>query len=395
VGVISNVNNQPVTNTTIFLTCNSFADLVLNVNITNPGGCSGIVGNAQVVINDTIVNAVGMCVTSAGSNFEQFIFPTNNCSDLGETRIIISRTSNIIVTILTTTDYLTLCPGGVFNCTSCPACNLTFFQGFEENTDGWDVFTPPQFDAIRVPNGTHDVPSAAGNFNAEAGQFDLDNDGGSAASNLGCYSCCFGGDGTNGTGGFNTSVDVYLDVGITSPNDVRFDLSTAVSAAAASPNSQTCGFRRDFVFNVGYYNDTTTAPGDTPRFIISASNNAGRSGSNPFNPANDPVAVTETGWYTFGWRFYNDGGVLAVEMTLTAANGTVINTWTLSDPSDLIELIGGNRYMWFASQEFPFLSFDNSFRESSPCPEPEPTTIMAPSTMQNMTASPSIFRSPV
>ncbi len=36
-------------------------------------------------------------------------------------------------------------------------------------------------------------------------------------------------------------------------------------------------------------------------------------------------------------------------------------TWTLSDPSDIIgTTVGGNRYGWFVTDEFPFLAFDTS-----------------------------------
>ncbi|HEV2689036.1 MAG TPA: hypothetical protein VGV35_10785, partial [Bryobacteraceae bacterium] len=41
------------------------------------------------------------------------------------------------------------------------------------------------------------------------------------------------------------------------------------------------------------------------------------------------------------------------------------HTWTLSDPTDIIgSTVGGNRYGWFASQEFNFLAIDNSRRMS-------------------------------
>ena len=36
-------------------------------------------------------------------------------------------------------------------------------------------------------------------------------------------------------------------------------------------------------------------------------------------------------------------------------------TWTLSDPSDIIgKTVGGNRYGWFLTDEFPHLAFDTS-----------------------------------
>src|SRR5689334_10230148 len=54
-----------------------------------------------------------------------------------------------------------------------------FSQGFEVNNSGWDVLGG-QYDAVRVPSGTHGVPSRTGAFHAEAGHFNLDVDGGSA-----------------------------------------------------------------------------------------------------------------------------------------------------------------------------------------------------------------------
>src|SRR3954449_1797818 len=41
-----------------------------------------------------------------------------------------------------------------------------FFNGFETNTDGW------LGDITRVASGTHGIPSATGNFHAEAGPVD-------------------------------------------------------------------------------------------------------------------------------------------------------------------------------------------------------------------------------
>jgi hypothetical protein len=53
--------------------------------------------------------------------------------------------------------------------------------------------------------------------------------------------------------------------------------------------------------------------------------------------------------------------VLAADLTIRDASNTLLMTWTLSDPTDLIgTTVGGNRYGWFASQELPFLAFDNS-----------------------------------
>jgi hypothetical protein len=96
--------------------------------------------------------------------------------------------------------------------------------------------------------------------------------------------------------------------------------------------------------------------------VISASNNATRSGANPKNPMRMPYTISVEGWYTFEHRFRDNGfGVLAVDLTIKSAAGTPLMMWTLSDPSDVIgSTVGGNRYGWFVIDEFPFLAFDNS-----------------------------------
>lgn len=217
-----------------------------------------------------------------------------------------------------------------------------FFQGFETDTAGW-------FGAARVPTGTNSVPSKTGAFHAE--------DGGGAFTRWGGYSKTFP------PGGYTTSIDIYLDVSAPYgdpmvltpyPNDTRFDWTSAI-------NKPNCEHRRDFVFNAGFYTDVDST-GAGPRFVISASNNTGRANSFPKNPGRMPYTVNVEGWYTFEHRFRDNGfGVLAVDLTLKNAAGIPLMMWTLSDPSDLIgSTVGGNRYGWFATDEFPFLAFDNS-----------------------------------
>ena len=75
-------------------------------------------------------------------------------------------------------------------------------------------------------------------------------------------------------------MSVYLNVGGGFANDTRFDWDSALNDASGN-------FRRDFVFNAGYYNDSD-ATGTGPRFVISASNNAGRGSAFPKNPGRDP-----------------------------------------------------------------------------------------------------------
>jgi hypothetical protein len=218
-----------------------------------------------------------------------------------------------------------------------------FVQSFETDTAGW-------FNPTRVSSGTHGTPSKTGVFHAEDvphGSF----------TRWGGYSKTFP------PGGYTTTVDIYLDI---SPpyssatpltpyaNDTRFDWTSAV-------NTPACGHRRDFVFNAGFYTDTDTT-GTGPRFVISASNNAGRGNSFPKNPGRMPYTISVEGWYTFEHRFRdNGGGVLAVDLTIKNALGVPLMMWTLSDPSDVIgSTVGGNRYGWFATDEFPFLAFDTS-----------------------------------
>jgi hypothetical protein len=222
----------------------------------------------------------------------------------------------------------------------------SFFQGFETDTAGW-------FSAMRVPSGTDGVPSkpvTGGAFYAE--------DLGGAFTRWGGYSKTFP------AGGYTTSVDIYLDISppyggspmplTPYPNDTRFDWTSAI-------NMPTCAHRRDFVFNAGFYTDTDTT-GTGARFVISASNNAGRGSSFPKNPGRMPYTITVEGWYTFEHRFRDNGsGVLTVDLTIKNALGVPLMTWTLSDPSDVIgTTVGGNRYGWFATDEFPYLAFDNS-----------------------------------
>jgi hypothetical protein len=214
-----------------------------------------------------------------------------------------------------------------------------YFQGFETDVYDWSGVT-------HAASGTSGVPSAAGDFHAEAA-FTAAPGTSAAFTHFGGYEPTFP------AGGYTTSVDVYLNVGAGVPNDTRFDWSSAISNPTGS-------HRRDFVFNAGFYDDSDFT-GSGPRFVISASNNATRSGAFPKNPGRDPFSITATGWYTFEHRFYNKGmGVLAVDLRITTLDGAPLHTWTLSDVTDVIpSTVGGHRYGWFAIQEFPVLAIDN------------------------------------
>ena len=228
------------------------------------------------------------------------------------------------------------------------AASLSYFQGFETDTAGWNANT------TRVASGTAGIVSASGSWHAQAGSpnTSFTNWGGSGG-NAGCFAtaCAAASFPKNG---YVTSVDIWLDASSTTfANDTRFDFSSAISNPAGS-------HRRDFVFNAGFYNDSDTT-GTGPRFVISASTNSGRSNSFPKNPDRAPFAITEDGWYTFEHTFRDNAGILEVDLKIKDEAGTTLTSWTISDPSDTINgNVGGNRYGWFALQEFPVLAFDNA-----------------------------------
>jgi hypothetical protein len=226
--------------------------------------------------------------------------------------------------------------------------SANFFQGFETNTTGWDVFGG-NFNATRVASGTHGITSHTGSFHAEAlGPLQLCTTGGSAATNWGGFSRPFP------VGGWTTDVWVYLDMAATDVNDTRFDW------IASSVDMPDCEFRRDFGFNFGWYNDSDFT-GSGPRFVVSGNTNTGRCHSFPKNLGMDPFAITATGWYKLEGQFENIAGVLQVTLRVFDSTNTLLHTWVRSDSTDIIgTTVGGNRYGWFSSNEFPFLAFDDS-----------------------------------
>lgn len=218
-----------------------------------------------------------------------------------------------------------------------------FFNGFETDTSGW-------FNTDRVSSGTNGITAATGGYYGRTGTGT-----GSWFTRWGAY-----GESQASTG-FITAVDIFLDMGGGWANDTRFDFSSAIN------NAGDASHRRDFVFSGGFYNDL----GLGNRFVFSTSNNTP---GWPRNPARDPFTITTTGWYTMEHSFGIVGGVLSVDMTLRAAGGAALKTWTLSDPSDVAALVGGNRYGWFVTNQFGTLAIDNS-RRYSPGAVPEPFTM--------------------
>jgi nitrous oxidase accessory protein NosD len=221
----------------------------------------------------------------------------------------------------------------------------TYFNGFETDIAGW--VTP-----TRVPSGTGGITSRTGAFHATtaAGAGDFTRWGG--------YNYGAGNAVPTVFREYATSVDIYLNVGGGWANNTRFDFDSAI-------NDSSGNFLSDFIFNAGFYNDTDGSPGSgTSRFVISASYNSQPGSAFAKNPGFDPIAISTTGWYTFQHHFYDNAGVLNVDMSIYDASGALIKTWTrVSFP---ISGVGGNRYGWFDFNEFSTLAFDNTTMKRMP-----------------------------
>jgi hypothetical protein len=236
---------------------------------------------------------------------------------------------------------------------------VLYFNGFEVDTAGWSNVT-------RVASGTGGITSASGGFHATAAPSPPV---GAEFTNFGGYNFGAGNVGVPFQP-FFTSIDIYLDVGGGWANDTRFDWDVAISNASG-------GNLRDFIFNAGFYNDATGPGANTNRFVISASNNSQPGSAFAKNPARGPIAIDQTGWYTFEHYFYDDGGVLAVDMSIYDASNSLVNRWTLSNPADLIPgVVGGSRYGWIDYNQFSSLAIDNSeLRLGTRQAVPEPGTL--------------------
>lgn len=249
--------------------------------------------------------------------------------------------------------------GSLLSTSAHAATPSNFFEGFETDVVSWSVFGAA-FTPVRVSSGTDGILSSEGSFHAKLNAGSLATPT-NAATNFGAYTNTFP------TGGYVTSLDIYLDPAAITVNDSRFNY------LAASSNSVGAHLR-DFAFVIGGYTDADlTGPGaGTDRFIINGQNNSGRSSSFPKDLSKSPVAVTATGWYTFEHKFYDNGGSLAVDLNLYDPADSLVSSWTLNNPADLIPaIVGGNRYGWVSANELPLLAID----ASSLSVVPEPATL--------------------
>ena len=243
------------------------------------------------------------------------------------------------------------------------AMDLGYFQGFEDpvwvsgnyvdnpSTD-WNDYNSH---VSRLASGSNGLVAAGGSAYAvidstvAAAGPDYSNSG--AFSRLGGYSGVFG-------SGWRATLDVYVNLndpaisGATATNGYGWDLSTAASTASA-------GYLRDFIFHAAAYDATSGV-------FIAASNGSSDDAADrgpDLRSYATYATLTNSGWYTFEWLFRNTNGVLAVDLNVRDTNSTLLFTQTLSDPSDLISTVGGNRYMWFTFLATDQLAIDNTTLE--------------------------------
>ena len=216
---------------------------------------------------------------------------------------------------------------------------IVYFQGFENpdlSEEAMDWFHFPNDVGTfnrSVPSGTEGINASEGNAFASL----VDNAG--AFTRWGGYSTEFP------TGGWTAEIDVFLDMAEADGSDKRIDYIVA----ANRPDDT---HLRDFDFHLG------TNPDVAGQWAVSVSNNAP---GWPLNPSANPIDITTTGWYTLQAYFYDDSGVLAVEMNVIDSDGTVLGSWVLSNTDDEIPaVVGGNRYGWFLNNGFDFFAFDNA-----------------------------------
>ena len=202
-----------------------------------------------------------------------------------------------------------------------PGIQAVWNQGFEQDTSGWfDLNSGWYGDMTRVSSGTNGIASAAGSWHAIAS-----GDADSAPFSR------FDGYRDTWPGTWTAEIDVYLDPSWAA--GTGFDYSVAASGSDG-------GHQRDYIFHAT--KDTSTG-----KLLVAGSNNSNFAPREDLENINH-YEVTTAGWYTLQHRFYDAGGLLAVDLNLLDSNGQLLFTETRTNASDVIATeIGGNRYAWF------------------------------------------------
>jgi hypothetical protein len=136
---------------------------------------------------------------------------------------------------------------------------------------------------------------------------------------------------------FDTSVDVYLDTTWAVGEGFEWDVAANGSDGA---------HQQDFVIHV-----QRTETG----FLVGANNNSNHPSGVINVPSTDAVTLTDGGWVSLTHKFYDNDGVLAVDM---AVDGQSLGT-SISPERNAITEVAGNRYGWFTLITVDHVNIDN------------------------------------
>lgn len=223
-------------------------------------------------------------------------------------------------------------------------------QGFETGTDGWF-----DYDSIvsQASSGTNGIASAAGDYHALLTAPDVGNTGAFTR---------FDGYRDTWTGGLVTSTDFYCDV--------NWALGTGFEYSVAA-NGSDGNHQRDFIFHIT--KDTST--GD---LLVGGSNNSNFEPREDLETLQDHAVIGASGWYTLQHVFYEDNGILSVDMNLFSTGGDELFNTTRTDAGDVISEIGGNRYGWVTVHDIDGpLALDNNMLATNDVPEPGTISLLA------------------
>ena len=221
-----------------------------------------------------------------------------------------------------------------------------YFQGFEQNTAGWNDDITRVADGYSNGGGYADgIDSAFGTHHARVGTPD------------GAYFDFTGiADPTEfPEPGYVTNLDVYLDTSWAMSNlDKRVDVDQSSWDNAGN-------WLQDFVF------DGVTTPAG---FVFNSATNGGRSGANPLSPCPSPntppdnscrvaVTISQSGWYSFRHTFRDVDGKMAVRMQILDHQQHTVADWTIVSEHPAADF-GGPNYIWFPAMEIDDLAIDDT-----------------------------------
>jgi hypothetical protein len=224
------------------------------------------------------------------------------------------------------------------------------FEGFENpawtagQSGNWQNYLGG--DIQRVTSGTNGITSSSGSAHAEIFNLSTQTDVfGNPSLGAGSPYTQFGGYSSTFSGGFVTSLDVYLDTSWS--NGQGFDWSSAV-------NNQSGAHLRDFIWHVGVVNNS---------LLVNASSNSDIN-YNSWKLENENggtnYTVGSSGWYSLQTEFYDDSGLLVVDFNLLDSTGSEIFSLTRTTSDSISTDVGGNRYGWMVYNNIEGLAVDNT-----------------------------------